>query len=129
MVIIIRRRNLDPVSYFSVSKSFQERKVLQTPNLDGSQIAESGKHSSIGRQDHASNWCLVVDMGIVDELERVVLADFVDHASFALGMVPPVVVGVLSSKTVDVAWVEIERVFRLRRYMTEVRQMLCASFR
>lgn len=62
-----------------------------------------------------------MDMGIVDELERVVLADFVDHASFALSMTPPIVVGVLSSKTVDVARVEIERVLRLSRHMIEMR--------
>lgn len=69
-----------------------------------------------------------MDVGIVDERERMVLADFVDHASFALGMAPPVVVGVLPRKAVDVTWVEIERVLGLNsqtktaiRYLFSVR--------
>jgi len=47
-------------------------------------------------------------------LERVVLANLVDHARFAFSMVSPIVIGVLARKAVHIAWVIVKRVLRLK---------------
>lgn len=52
----------------------------------------------------------------INHLERVVLANLVDHTRSAFSMVSPIVVRVLTCKAVHIAGVIIKGILRLRKY-------------